>query len=40
MGNQQLTVLARIRAAKGKEEELYNILTGLVTPTRSEGPAT
>lgn len=36
MDNQKLTVLARIRAAAGKEDELCRLLTGLVPLTRTE----
>lgn len=36
MDNQKLTILARIRAAKGKEDELYRELAALVPLTRAE----
>lgn len=36
MDNQNLTILARIKAAAGKEEELYGILKSLVPLTRAE----
>jgi len=36
MENEKLTVLARVRAAAGKEEELYTMLTGMVQQTRTE----
>ena len=36
MSNEKFTVLARIKAASGKEEELCGILTALVPLTRTE----
>lgn len=36
MDNQNFTLLARIKAAAGKEEELYSMLTALVPLTRAE----
>lgn len=36
MDNKKLTILARIRAATGKEEELYSVLEALVPLTRAE----
>ncbi len=36
MSNEKLTVLARIKAASGKEKELCDILTALVPLTRTE----
>ncbi len=36
MINDELIVLARFKARKGKEEQAYNELTALVAPTRTE----
>jgi len=36
MDNKKLSVLARVRAASGKEDELYRVLAALVPLTRTE----